>query len=218
MRLVALLALLFVILGLPTININHNLHLPNAQSVIDPEKIVSKTEGLIFRHTHTDITMNDEIKSPQSLKDIADVLRKAESGDTVTFHMVGLGGNLESVVYILNNIKTSKATVNMVVEGNVYSGHAYLSALGGNLEMLPNTFLMFHTFSGYGVDCAQDQGTDRTVSNKEHCEAFLGAIQNQVTSLINSISFLTPEEKKAILTGHDVYITKEMYDARVANQ
>lgn len=218
-NIIATIGLGAVLLGLPTINVNHFLNLPRLSTIIAENGIITRHSGFFNQKTTVDITLNDEIKTPQTVKDIVKVLREAKPSDKITFHIVGVGGDLETVFYIVNNINSSKAKVYMSVEGNAYSGHAYLAVLGAKngLHMANNVYLMFHTFAGYGFDCSLELGIDRTVSNFEHCTATITALQNEVTTAVMSMNLLTQQEKFMVLTGHDVYITDKMFNDRMRN-
>jgi len=126
----------------------------------------------------------------------------------------GYGGEGFTMFQLINDIKKSKAYTVMIVEAPVFSAHAYLATSGRELIMLPYSFLMFHTMSGYGKDCTLEEGTDRTVSNVEHCQALMDTMNNLDNSFISDTPILTAEEKVQIMTGHDVYITPEVYKER----
>lgn len=170
-------------------------------------------------HKIYEITLGDEIKDQDPIvKEAIKVLQHANSGDTVIFHISGYGGDLQTAIWLINNIKITKAHTIMSVEGPSYSAHAYIAASGNELKIAPYTYLMFHTSSGYGIDCSVQTGTDRTVSNVEHCEAMLKYHLGLTNQYIDSISFLTPAEKDRIETGHDVYITSGDYYARQSHK
>lgn len=215
MKYVALLVLTALILGLPTINFQHHLNLPD----IDKSRIISHHEVgfsnlFVTVKKVTDIRLPSILQGEDRVKDIMVILAEARPGDVVNFHLAGYGGDGDAMFEIINGIHASKATVNMIVESNVYSAHAYLATQGNTLTMLPYTYMMFHTVSAYGVDCSQEQGLDRTVPNSEHCQAMLDAVMAEANLLIANIPLLTLEEQQRIATGHDVYITAADYASR----
>lgn len=206
MKYIAALALLFLILGLPTIHFQHHLNLPQR----DKYEVLSETYlGLTGFYKVYDIRLNDEIGGENTVKGITTALMQAESGDVINFHLAGYGGQVETVLYLINNIHATKGTVNMIVESNVYSGHAYLALQGKTLTMLPHTFLMFHTSSAYGENCNKEKGLDRGVSKKLKCEQFLKIHLRQTNEVIAAMPILTDKEKFDIMTGQDVYITAQ---------
>lgn len=157
-------------------------------------------------YTSYDIRFNDELGSPESIKSVIEVLQHAQSGDVVTFHIIGAGGVIDSLVQVINAIHSTKAHVVMSVEGPAYSAYAVLATQGHELKMAKYSFLMFHTSSLLNVDCKAFPGTDRGVSNVEHCQAYYDANMQLWYSLLSTIDVLSKAEKEAIVTGHDVYI------------
>lgn len=199
--------------GKAEINLQHHMNLPAEFTNKNTIEVTYKN----FLHIggrQIDIRLSNEIKGPDSVKDIARVLQEAKSNDTVIVHIVGVGGQVDTVMYLINNIKSTKAHTIMSVEGPSYSGHAYIAAAGDELHMMPYSFLMYHTSSGYGTDCSKQKGKDRTVPNSEHCQAFMDTHLSEVNNYLDSIYFLMPLEKIAIKTGHDIYITSEEYSKR----
>lgn len=212
MRYVALLAMALLVLGLPTVHFEHHLNLPS----LDKYEIVShfKLSSHVYNRV-TDIRLNDTIAGENTVKNIVTVLKDAYEGDVVIFHLAGYGGEVETVYYIVNNIKLSKAHVIMSVESPVYSGHAYLAVSGDELIMAPYTYLMFHTVSVYGMDCNTQTGTDRTVSNVEHCQKMYDNVMGLAQKFIINMPILKASEKIDVLTGHDVYLDSTEVQARL---
>lgn len=213
MKYVAILMLCALVLGLPTINFQHHLNLPD----LDKNKItVVEIVNFDYPYLHKiiDIRLKSEIKGEDTQRDVYKILAEAQTGDTITFHLAGYGGDGFTMFELINNIKASKAIVSMIVEAPVFSAHAYLATAGQFLTMEPYSFLMFHTLSSYGTDCSKETGTDRTVSNVEHCQALQDTLNNISIKLIANTPILTLDEKLRILTGHDVYITADQYNER----
>lgn len=197
-----------LISGLGTVNIQHHLNIP--QYFMDKEVIEHHPKtilDIILNHPEvTDIRLKEEIQGTDTVKDIGRILQEAKKGDVIRFHISGYGGEVETVEYLINNIKTSAATTVMIVESPSYSGHAYLAVSGNYLIMLPYSYLMFHTSSAYGTDCALALGTDRTVSNAEHCQKGLEAHMQLVIQFLESVPLFTRVEKDSLESGHDVYL------------
>lgn len=212
MKNMALLAMALLVMGLPTVHFEHHLNLP----VFDKYEIVEslKLSSHIYSKI-TDIRLNDTIAGENTVKNIVEVLKEAHKGDVVIFHLAGYGGEVETVYYIVNNIKSSKAHVIMSVEAPVYSGHAYLAVSGDELIMAPYTYLMFHTVSIYGQNCNSEKGTDRTVSNIEHCQIMYDNVMGLAQKFIINMPLLKASEKIDILTGHDVYLDSTEVQARL---
>lgn len=204
--------------GNAEINLQHHLNLPPE---LENKNIISSHYSSVFdkllgRHKTTDVRLGSKIEELETVNNVVDVLNKANYGDTIIFHIEGYGGEVETVQYLISNIKETKAHTVMVVEAPSFSGHAYVAASGNELVMFPGTYLMYHTSSAYGHDCSKETGTDRTVPNSEHCLADMKYHLQSVNKLLESFSFLTLSEIKGLETGHDVYITSDEYYSRKA--
>jgi ATP-dependent protease ClpP protease subunit len=170
-------------------------------------------------HSKTyEVVLDSPIISPVPLRKVLKVFRDAKKGDIINVHLSGPGGSVNTVYLLVNAVQSSKAYVRMIVEAPSYSGDAYLATVGNELVMRPYSYLMFHTSSAYGTECALAAGVDRTVSNTEHCQRDLDTHLALVEKFIDNIKILTDQEKRAIKSGHDIYITKEMYDERMKSK
>lgn len=195
--------------GQGKINLIHHEVLPQ---VLAEQQIVTITKGIFS--DRVDIRLPPEIKGEETIRPIIKVLQEVGRLDIVIFHLAGVGGEVETVFDLINNVHASKAHVIMLVEAPVYSGHAYLALNGDELIMLPYSSLMLHTSSAYGIDCTEKTGTDRTVPNQEHCQAFLDNHMKLINKVLSSVSVLTAAEIIQVMTGHDVYITADEYNKR----
>ena len=213
MKKIVAVGIVALILGIPGINIFHHVELPtlNKYRIVSAHNIDSTYP---FLHKHTDITLEDEVKSNIWYEDVSKVLRDAKEGDTITFHLMGYGGREDSLYMLINQIKNSKAIITMSVEAPVYSAHAYLAVAGDKLVMAPYTWLMFHFSSVLDVDCSKAKGLDRGVSKEEKCKQFKQVDVDLGIKMISTIDLLTAEEKSSIITGHDVYLTSDVVSQR----
>ncbi len=204
------------ILGLSTVNINHHLNIP--PEVKNPHQTYTThfvDLNFPFVHTAYNIQMADEIKGTDTVRNIDRILQTANKGDTVTFHLSGYGGQVETVNNIINNIRASKAYVTMSVEAPVYSGHAFLAVNGNAIKVGDQSFLMFHTSTMYNVDCKKETGVDRGMTNIEHCDVLKENHILLVNKMIFDSSVLTFSEKVAIASGKDVYLQGEEVNKRL---
>lgn len=207
--LIASLVIAFTLaLGLPHINLNHYMHLPD----VNKNRIV--VTHSIFHGTTYDIRLGSELKGTQSVDDIDVVLAKATSNDKIIFHLAGVGGNVETAFELINNIKASKAEVIMIVEAPVYSAHAYLALSGDRLIMRPLSSLMLHTSSAFNHDCSKEKGIDRAQFVSETCQNFMTNHFKLVNESIASLNVITVDEMMKIAGGKDVYITATEYYKR----
>lgn len=218
MKYILCLGLLGLLLWLPGINVIHHIDLPK----LDPYRITSHmfvTTKYPFIHHQYDIRLENIIYG-QSLfyNDIFTVLQQAHHNDVVVFHLAGYGGDGEVMEQLINNVHQSYAHVIMSVEGDVYSAHSYLAVSGNELKMSNYSFMHFHASTILNLNCKDESGVDRGVSNMEHCQTIKNAIMNQELKLIDSIPLLTPYEKVKILTGHDVIISSDDYHTRTGTE
>lgn len=214
MKYVLAIGLLLLALSVPGVNIYHHVVLPS----LNDDKIEESYKVNLefpFIHKHYDITLNDTIYGTDWYKNIGSVLRSANYGDTVTFHLAGYGGDEATLLLLINQVHMSKAYTTMSVESQVYSAHAYLAVSGDKLVMAPYTWLMFHFSSILSEDCSTKLGKDRGVSNVEHCQALKDTDIVLGKRLVESISILTSCEKERIEGGHDVYLISDEVMKRV---
>jgi ATP-dependent protease ClpP protease subunit len=201
--------------GFSTVNMVHHEVLPQ---VFAEQQIVTinPREGLyrLVGAKIIDIRIKSIIEEQDTVRAIVKALQEASRFDVVKFHIAGVGGEVDTVLNLINNVKATKAHVIMIVEAPSYSGHAYLALFGDELIMRPYSSLMFHTSSLYGYDCSQETGIDRTVLNSEHCQALYDAHIYLMNELIKSAPYLTLEQKISIMTGHDVFIQSDEFNKR----
>ncbi len=206
MRYVIILGFVIVCLGLPTIHLQHHLNLPKLETTRIEVSYKFASNAPWFLGKVYDIRMNNEIKKSDLYKDVFTVLETATKNDLIRFHLNGYGGDAQTMIVLINKVRETEATTIMYVEGDVYSAHAFLALSGNYIVMSMYSFMMFHTISIYGYDCSKVLGTDRTVSKALKCEQYLAVMVNQANQIIDSLKYLTEEEKNYIKAGGDVYL------------
>lgn len=206
---IALIAAVVLTSGRININFQHNMHLP---AEIHNQNTIIQTQEFFSRKRTTDIYIKDEIVTHKQVQDIVQVLNESVIGDIIKFHMTGYGGDVESVEYLINNIKKAKAHIIMLVEAPVYSGHAYITLSVSDIKVSPFAYIMIHTSSAVDIQCNTVEGKDRGIYKQIKCEQSKEAHLKTVNSLIDSLYVLTEDEKNRIKNGEDVYIHSD--DAR----
>lgn len=212
--------------GYVTVNIDHHMHLPPELSTKNTLlsthhiRIPNIFKGdTTFLTKHTDVYLVNEIKDEKVFTQLIYELSTATKYDSFTFHIAGVGGQVDTAFLIINNIKSTKAHTKMIVEEPSYSGHSFIALAGNELEMMPFTYLMFHTTSAYAFDCTAPKANptvlDRGVPNVEHCTTSLQYHVGLVHAYIDQLVYLTVLEKERIKTGHDVYLTAGDYYNRI---
>jgi len=142
------------------------------------------------------VRLGSQICGPESYIKLGAVLQEPGPDDFVTLHLHGRGGDTDGMVYLINQVRKCKAGVHVLVEGPCYSAHSELALCGQSLTMMPNTFLMFHNYSGgdYG------KGAEMKMSVKEQ-DRHLSTVTKQIC-----FPFLTDEEIKGIVGDRDIFI------------
>lgn len=206
--LLALLAILLIALAVPGIRLYHHIEVPT----INKYRIIERHEFVPvfpFYTTIYDITLEQEIKSPLWYEDVSKVLREAKPLDHVIFHLAGYGGQVDTTLMLVNQIKESKAVVIMSVEAPVYSGHAFLALSGHKIIMAPNSFLMLHYSSILGLNCAGASGVDRGQPRKDKCYQYKGVQLKLFDRYLDSLDILYEKEKLDLKEGKDIYLFPE---------
>ena len=197
--------------------INVLLH-PDLSKVISTEKIYC--HGIIYNTCSVRLTTS--ISKQEDYQEILQLLSDAKHGDQITFYLAGNGGSVDTTIQLYNAIKNTNAHVTMVLEGSVYSAHAYIALMGQELIVGDYIIFMLHRSSGYGhaqETCAQNKGqTDRTQDLEKKCMEYQKAFAYQDESIVRGLlsKILTPAEIKKVLEGFDVLLTGAEVKSRLA--
>ena len=199
--------------GKVDLNIEHNMHLPKEFS--NETMIYYSYKQWPLPSKRIDIYLKNVIKEMGSYINISEALKQAGPTDEVYFHIAGYGGNLLGMTTIVSAIRSTKASVTMLVEGPSYSGHAYLATIPGvKLIMSDHTFLMFHHVGALGTDCSTAKGLDRGTSNVDHCEGAVQALVALADTYLKANPYLTKQELKDLQDGRDIYLTANVIRER----
>jgi ATP-dependent protease ClpP protease subunit len=196
------------------INLRHHHSLPQ---LTQAEKIYC--EGFYYKTCH--VRLATEIGKPEQYRELFHLISTAKSGDTVYIHLIGNGGLVSTTVQFYNVIKASKAKIVTVVEGDVYSAHAYIAMMGHKIMIADYVLLLVHNSSAYGsveTICIDKQGEeDRTHDAYEKCVGYFNMhllqSDNIMTKLFSKV--LTAKEMEKAKKGHDVIITGEQARQRL---
>lgn len=159
------------------------------------------------------------------------VLKEAGKDDIVNIYLQGLGGNVQTGLNLINFTKKSKATINTIVYGNVYSMHAILAISLPNLQILDKEALfLFHVpartnkqLSGNYMgtdycDMAHILPTiDRGTTKKENCYKIIKAEDKYFSNYNKKVlsKALSVEELKKYYEGHDVIVPAKVIERRL---
>jgi len=172
--------------------------------------------GIVQQVCH--IRLTTTISAPENYQDI---FRTIRSADVVYIHLVGNGGQVQTAKQFYNVIKSTKAKVITVVEGDVYSAHAFITMMGDEIIIGDNVTMLIHTSSilgAYKKYCSSnninEDGThklDRGQSAYDKCIDFYSKGLAQTERLIFTLfsRVLTMKEYKQVIAGHDIILTGE---------
>lgn len=193
-------------------NINIGLD-TNYVKVMNPYQI---TEGSQFFGHHYDVNLGEELKGIETIQPVLTMLQNAGRFDTVTFHIKGAGGDVDSLLALLNSMASTKAHILLSVEGNAASAYASLATSGYPLVMSKNAFLMFHMGSVNGLDCSKQLGMFDGIPASVSCQNFKDAYLYEIKDLIMHNKLLTSDEKDSLLKGNEIYLTAKEVNKRIS--
>lgn len=178
-----------------------------------------------------EVFFTSSIGEQSNYLELARLLETAPKDSTINIHLAGTGGSTDTVIYLGNAVKMSKAEVNTIIDGPVYSAHAYLSLLGHKITIGPNVFFMFHSpaqglkspsggvvFITMDQSCEMERGNvDRGRSAMDKCvlgnNYYKKAIQRYFDTF--GSGYITDKNLADINNGYDVYISGEEMQQRI---
>lgn len=140
-----------------------------------------------------------EIQEPHGYTDLFYTLRSAAATDLIYLHLNSPGGDFNTGLQIMNNIRASEAQVVTVLEARAYSMAAMIFLCGDEMVVHDNCQLMLHIYSG----------TFAGKGNEQQAEA--AALGNWFEKVMNRICvpFLSESEIGKILKGSDLWMDSD---------
>lgn len=140
-----------------------------------------------------------DIVEPQYYTELFHTLRTASSTDLVYLHLNSPGGDLNTGLQIINNMRASQARVVTILEGRAYSMAALIFLCGDELIVHDTCQLMFHTYSGNFAGKGNEQ------------QAEVLAVSSWFEKIMRRlcVPFLSENEIKQILKGSDVWMDSD---------
>ncbi len=173
----------------------------------------------------TSLFLAKEIGDSLEYIDLLPVFLGLDKDDVVNVYLEGNGGSVDGAEMLAALFHSTKATVNVIVYGNVYSAHAALALQGSTLKILdPNIRFLFHVPAlgdGRKVDtglCKDVIGEDRGQSSKKKCETFVENTLDEYENTLakNFLIIMSPAEYRAYLDGWDVIVKGSDITARLS--
>lgn len=213
----ALKILMAAILGIVILTTNSE-----ATSILETRDYTVDCTGYFERVCH--VRLSNSIEEPDHYIKLFTLLTSLDGNDIVYLHLAGNGGSAATAIQFVNILHKTPARTVAIVEGSVYSAHAYIAMAAKHLVTEPTTLFLFHRSSLYGqeeeVCSAEDGATDRTQDAGAKCRAFVQEVLKQDAAfVVRELSgFLTQSEIQGILNGDDLTITgDEIMKRLVAN-
>lgn len=183
-----------------------NLHHTHTLDGIEPYQITCR--GTILKTC--DVFLTTKIGDQGSYLSLFTLFQTAKEGDQIRLHMNGYGGKVDTTVQFINEMKSSKALVTTIVEGPVYSAHAFISIAGTHVVIRPGAMFLFHDTSALGNTCDdqkghKDRGTDAYPKCLEDIQMHILTFEAFLKSTLGSL--LTDKEYKHMFAGGQIYIT-----------
>lgn len=146
------------------------------------------------------VFLDEVVTSPSYYRNVINILEDAESNDVVVFRLNTPGGNILSMLGIINAIKNTEATTIALVEGFVASAGTFIMLACDNVQVMYNTLIMCHPAS-YG-----SYGSQQNV--KVHVEATDKWLRKMTFEYYKH--FMTDEEiEDMIVSSREVYMDEE---------
>lgn len=172
------------------------------------EELLSE-EGVVFRGVvryeeqlpvrQVSYYLSGELREPQYYTELFYTLRTASETDLVYLHLNSSGGDFNTGLQIINNVRASSARVVTILEARAYSMAALIFLCGDELIVHDNCQLMFHIYSGIFAGKGNEQ------------QAEVLAVGNWFAKVMSRLCtpFLTDTEVANILKGADLWMDSD---------
>lgn len=146
-----------------------------------------------------------ELHEPQYYTELFHTLRSAAETDLVYIHLNSSGGDFNTGLQIINNVRASNARVVTILEARAYSMAALIFLAGDELVVHDNCQLMFHIYSGIFAGKGNEQ------------QAEVLAVGNWFAKVMSRLCspFLTETELANILKGSDLWMDSDEIHRRL---
>ncbi len=140
-----------------------------------------------------------EIREPEYYTELFYTLRTAGETDLIYLHLNSSGGDFNTGLQIINNVRSSNARVVTILEARAFSMAALIFLSGDELIVHDNCQLMFHIYSGIFAGKGNEQ------------QAEVMAVGNWFAKVMSRLCspFLTDNEIKNILKGSDLWMDSD---------
>jgi hypothetical protein len=206
--------------GLVKINFNHHHNMPGLDELATPKAYVLKCGEDKTCHVY----LKTEIQGPDAYVDVEYLLDTSGADKTIYVHLRGHGGAVEGAIALVNAMRNSEANVVTVVEGPVYSAHAFLAMAGKQIIVrYPSSFMFHIPANGEGKSgdaiCDGQTGVDRGQDVHQKCLDYSHSLDRQFEYLYTLLvkPYLTDKENEKYHEGWDVYVQGNELAKRIHN-
>ncbi|MBI3285697.1 MAG: Clp protease ClpP [Burkholderiales bacterium] len=168
-------------------------------------------QGLTRYERHSEVRqisyyLSGAIQQSQYYTDLFYTLRSASDNDLIYLHLNTSGGDFDTGLQIINNMRASEAHVITVLEARAYSMGAFIFLAGDECVVHDNCQLLFHIYSGVFAGKGNEQQAEG-LALSTWFEKFMSRTCQP---------FLTGKEVKNILTGADLWMDSDEIRHRIA--
>lgn len=163
-------------------------------SLIGPALQVYQTQKVISEYS---VYLSQPVVQPVAYDEICHLLRQVGPNDKVKLYIDTPGGALTSGLALIQAMRESQATITTILNPQAFSMGALLFLAGDEKIAPPNSLLMFHHYSGGGMEGkGNEQYAELVAVNAWFQEVMLDVCQ----------PFLTKKEIHSILKGTDLWL------------
>lgn len=178
-----------------------------------------------------DVHFSGIIGPQDKYRGLYELIENAPAGSKIRLHLYGVGGYVDTVIHLYNSINASKAEIDTIIEGPVYTAHAMIAMMGHHIIVSDASFFMFHLPAIFDPNRAENVlpeqvciyslgDKDRGQDAYKKCMDASAAESKIINDMLNNTSYkyLTLEELQRVKEGYDVYVYAEDMRARLGQQ
>ena len=145
-----------------------------------------------------------EIYEPVNYGELVELMQDLDESVTIEWYMNTPGGNLDSAITVMDEIKKCKAKMVAKLSGTVASAGTMLTMAMDEIEIAPYTSFMIHNYSVGLSGKGKELKTQQAFMEKETAKLFKEVYRG----------FLTAAELKRVLNDQDIWMGKEEVETR----
>lgn len=160
------------------------------------ELIWNKHVPIIENDGITFVYLTDDIEIPTAYNELIHKLYTSTSEDVFTFIINSGGGVVNSAIMLIDAMRRSEATINILVTGMAASAASIIALAGDELEVADHSSFMIHNYSAGMAGKGNELKARQNFVDKSINEAFSDYYG----------AFLTKEEIERVIEGTDIWL------------